>query len=84
MNVEMDRFQAAPVIGLNIRGVAGRFKEPALAENAPLDGEGGKDEGKAKGGPGVALEEGHQEAETDEDHDVHVLEPGVITSQMLV
>ena len=40
----------------------------------PLDAECGNEHVEGQGGEAVLLQECHQEAETNEDHDVHVLE----------
>ena len=45
-----------------------------LDEDVPLDAEGGNEHVEGEGGEAVLLQEGHQEAETNEDHHVHVLE----------
>ena len=47
--------------------------EEAIDESVDLDGEGGTDHVEGHGGEAVLLEEGHEEAEPDEDHHVHVL-----------
>lgn len=84
MNIEMNRLQILQVARRDVDHVSGAFKEPALDEDSPLDGERGEDESEAEWRPGVAFEEGHQKAETDEDHNVHVLEPGVVAYEMLI
>ncbi|TNN37584.1 hypothetical protein EYF80_052257 [Liparis tanakae] len=48
--------------------------EEALHERGPLQGEGRHQEVEAHAAEAVALQEGHEEAEADEDHHVHVLE----------
>ena len=48
--------------------------EPALHEQSPLNTEGSHQEAEAHSTEAVALQEGHEEAEPNEDHDVHVLE----------
>ncbi len=48
--------------------------EEALHECCPLQGESCDQEVKANAAETVALQEGHEEAETDEDHHVHILE----------
>lgn len=48
--------------------------EEALHERGPLQREGRNQEVEAHAAEAVALQEGHEEAETDEDHHVHVLE----------
>lgn len=48
--------------------------EEALHERGPLQGEGCDQEVEAHAAEAVALQEGHEEAEADEDHHVHVLE----------
>ena len=53
-------------------------------ENCPLNGETGKEEVEAERGPAVALQEGHEKAETDDNHDVSVLEPRVDARQFVV
>lgn len=47
--------------------------EKALHERGPLQGEGRDQEVEAHAAEAVALQEGHEEAETDEDHHVHIL-----------
>lgn len=48
--------------------------EEALHEGGPLQGKGCDQEVEAHAAEAVALQEGHEEAEADEDHDVHILE----------
>ena len=48
--------------------------EEAIDESVDLDGEGGTDHVEGHGGEAVLLEEGHEEADTSEDHDVDILE----------
>lgn len=48
--------------------------EPALHEESPLQAEGGDQEVEAHAAEAVALQEGHEETEPNEDHDVDVLE----------
>lgn len=48
--------------------------EKALHERGPLQGKGCDQEVEAHAAEAVALQEGHEEAETDEDHHVHILE----------
>ena len=48
--------------------------EEALHERGPLQGEGCDQEVEADAAEAVALQEGHEEAEADEDHHVHILE----------
>ena len=48
--------------------------EEAVDEGENLDGESGADHVDRDGGEAVLLEEGHEEAEANEDHDVDVLE----------
>lgn len=48
--------------------------EEALHERGPLQGEGCDQEVEAHAAEAVSLQEGHEEAETDEDHHVHILE----------
>lgn len=45
----------------------------ALHEEAPLQAEGGQEQVDAHAAEPVLLEEGHEETEADEDHDVDVL-----------
>lgn len=45
----------------------------ALHEEAPLQAEGSQEQVDAHAAEAVSLEEGHQEAEADEDHDVDIL-----------
>ena len=55
---------------------AGAFQpvEESLAERRPLQSDGGDQEIKCHGAVAVLLQKGHQEAETDEHHDVDILE----------
>lgn len=46
----------------------------ALHECGPLQGEGRDQEVEAHTAKAVTLQEGHEEAETDEDHHMHILE----------
>ncbi len=48
--------------------------EESLAEGGPLQRDGGDQEIQRHGAVAVLLQERHQEAETDEDHDVDILE----------
>lgn len=48
--------------------------EEAVDEDGPLQEHGGQHEVDADRAEAVPLQEGHQEAEADEDHDVDVLE----------
>lgn len=48
--------------------------EEALHQCGPLQGKGSDQEVKAHTAEAVALQEGHEEAETDEDHYMHILE----------
>ena len=48
--------------------------EEALDERGRLQGKGGQEEGEALAAEAIALQEDHEEAETHEDHDMHVLE----------
>lgn len=48
--------------------------EEALHERSPLQREGCNQEVEAYAAEAVALQEGHEEAKTDEDHHVHILE----------
>lgn len=48
--------------------------EKALHECGPLQGKGCNQEVEADAAEAVALQEGHEEAEADEDHHVHILE----------
>lgn len=48
--------------------------QEALDERGPLQGKGGQEEGEAHAAEAIALQEGHEEAEAHEDHDVHILE----------
>ena len=48
--------------------------EEALDERGPLQGKGGQEEGEAHAAEAVALQEDHEEAETQEDHGMHILE----------
>jgi hypothetical protein len=84
VNIHVNRPQILPVTRSDVDHVTGAFEEPALDEDAPLDGERCEDESEADWGPGIALEESHQKADTEEDHDVHVLEPGVVADEMLI
>lgn len=47
--------------------------EKALHERGPLQGEGCNQEVEAHAAEAVALQEGHEEAETNEDHHVYIL-----------
>lgn len=48
--------------------------EPALHEKSPLEAEGSDEEVEAHSAKAVAFEEGHEEAESNKDHHVDVLE----------
>lgn len=48
--------------------------EEALHQRCPLQGKGCDQEVEAHAAEAVALQEGHEEAETDEDHHMHILE----------
>lgn len=48
--------------------------EEALHQRGPLQGKGSDQEVKAHTAEAVALQEGHKEAEADEDHHMYVLE----------
>lgn len=48
--------------------------EPALHEKSPLQAEGSDQEVEAHSAKAVALEEGHEEAESNKDHHMDVLE----------
>lgn len=48
--------------------------EKALHERGPLQGEWCDKEVEAHAAEAIALQEGHKEAEADEDHHVHILE----------
>ncbi len=50
-----------------------------LVQDGPLQNQGGGEEVEADGGEGVLGSEGHEKAETDEDHDVNILIHGVST-----
>ena len=47
-------------------------------EDGELHGPSGNHEIEADRGPAVRLQENHEEAEADENHDMHVLENGVV------
>ena len=47
---------------------------PSVGQESPLDGECSHQQIKGDAAVAVPLEEGHEEPEADEDHDVHVLE----------
>lgn len=49
----------------------------ACNEDSDLEDVGGDKEVESDRGPAVCLEEDHEEAEANEDHDMHVLEDGV-------
>ena len=55
-------------------GVVAPRVEEAVDESEDLDGEGGAYHVEGDRGEAVLLEEGHEEADTSEDHDVDVLE----------
>ena len=57
--------------------------EETKTEGSPLKDESGNEVIEANGGPAVRLEEHHEEAETNEDHDVNVLESGVESPHLL-
>ena len=48
--------------------------EPALHEKSPLQTKGGNQEVEAHSTEAVAFQEGHEETESNKDHDVHILE----------
>lgn len=48
--------------------------EPALHEESPLQAEGGNQEVESHAAKAVAFQEGHEETEPNEDHDVDILE----------
>lgn len=48
--------------------------EEALHQRGPLQGEGCDQEVEAHTAEAISLQEGHEEAKTDEDHHMHVLE----------
>lgn len=48
--------------------------EPALHEKSPLEAKGGDEEVESHSAKAVALEEGHEEAESNKDHHMDVLE----------
>ena len=50
-------------------------------QDGDLDGPAGDQVVEADGAPRVVLQEDHEEAEADEDHDVHILEQGVFLLQ---
>ena len=51
-----------------------RSRNPGSIIFPSLDGDDGDEHVERDGGEAVLLEEGHEEAEPDEDHHVHVLE----------
>lgn len=53
----------------------------ASPENVQLKNDGVREEGKSQCGPSLAANETHEEAEPDENHDVDVLEPGVVVGK---
>lgn len=48
--------------------------EEALHQRGPLQGEGRDQKVEPHAAEAISLQEGHEEAETDEDHHVHILE----------
>lgn len=54
---------------LGVQGV-----EPALHEKSPLEAEGSDQEVESHSAEAVAFEEGHEEAESNKDHHVDILE----------
>ena len=58
------------------------FDEGHVPETGDEDGDlkaiGSNQEVESNGGPGVSLEEDHQESETHEDHNMDILEEGVV------
>ena len=58
-----------------IISVVGTIEEPTLNENSPLNGKCSEKEIETKGRPWVSFQECHQETETNDDHDVDILEP---------
>lgn len=46
----------------------------ALHEEAPLQSEGGQEQVDAHAAEAISLEEGHEEPEANEDHDMNILE----------
>ena len=59
---------------LDLAAVAANSREPPVHQQRPLDDVDGKEKVEADRSEPVALEEGHQEAEPDQHHHVHVLE----------
>ncbi len=53
----------------------------AFAEDAELDDECGDEEVEGDGGPCVVAEEHHQESETNEDHNMHILKHRVLVRE---
>ena len=51
-----------------------KLTQPRVNHFESLDGDDGDEHVERDGGEAVLLEEGHEEAEPDEDHHVHVLE----------
>ena len=49
-----------------------------LHEDGELEGVRGDDEVESHGSPRVSLQEDHEEAETNEDHHVHILEHRIV------
>ena len=55
-------------------GPACQLTQPRVSHFESLDGDDGDEHVEGDGGEAVLLEEGHEEADTSEDHDVDVLE----------
>lgn len=58
----------------NVDFLAVKCVVESLAESGPLEDDGGNQEVNSHGTVAVLLKERHQESETDEHHDVHILE----------
>lgn len=58
--------------------------EEALHERGPLQGEGGDQEVEAHAAEAIALQEGHEEAETDEDHHVNILKTCTMWTKLVL
>lgn len=73
MHVDVQYFEHVP-LHPDVDLASMQTVEEALHERGPLQGEGGDQEVEAHAAEAIALQEGHEEAETDEDHHVNILE----------
>ena len=62
-------------VGMRVGHVVEDIVEEASCKERPLDGETSKEEVKSDRAPAISLQESHQEAETDDDHHMRILEP---------